>query len=182
MVTFRDTVQVKLVRYTTSFSHSSSSQASKLWYTPHELKNMVREHTALCQGLEEITENECVSFLGLETNTFRMKRRQRMESARLAVLTDQATTSLWDVDHGPTTYEICSRESKLLALNRGRELSLALILEDAKVLNCIDHDGFAIHGTAFASSHILMQPISWYQEDSALITIPRPIPFAGQAN
>ena len=179
VVTFRESVHVKLIRYTSSCSDSSSTHSSKFWYTPQELKTMVRENTVLCQGFDEVARNDCISFLGLETSAFRLKRRQRMEAARLAVFSEQAsrldTRSRTDDDRVPTTYESCSRESQMLALDRGKELSLSLFMEEVKRLYGVD-DVFTIHRAAYSSSPIGGHPGGWCHEDSSSISSPRHSP------
>ena len=140
---------------------------------------MVRENTLLCQGFDEVARNDCISFLGLETSAFRLKRRQRMEAARLAVFSEQAsrldTRSRTDDDRVPTTYESCSRESQMLALDRGKELSLSLFMEEVKRLYGVD-DVFSIHRAAYSSSHIGGHPGGWCHEDSSPISSPRHSP------
>jgi hypothetical protein len=149
-VTFRGSVHVKFIRYQrascgpdcTSLSHVSCG----LWYTNKELKSMARRHAILSHSFDEISQKENDSFLGLETKSFRLKRRHRIESAKYAVLMEQAAH--WDDLEGsvtsddsiPTVYEKFSRESQRQALERGRQLALALLLEDTKSVHCADDD------------------------------------------
>jgi len=138
VVSFQECVHVKFVRYMTSYSTAS---ASSLWYTPDELRIMVKKHMALCRGFKKNTgEDSCLSFLGLETKAFRVKRRQRVEAARFAFLSQQQQERTRkgrdaDPDAIPTIYESWTRDARIQAEERGMELALGLFLEDARSLN-----------------------------------------------
>jgi len=147
----------------------------------------------LCLGFDEIALHDCISFLGLETSAFRLKRRQRMETARLAVFSAQAshleTSSRMDDDLVAKTYESCSRESQMLALDRGRELSLSLFMEEVKRLYAVDKV-FTIHRAAQSSSLMGGYPVDCCYEDSSPSSSPPrlspqtliTLPFYRQAN
>jgi hypothetical protein len=123
----------------------------------------------MCRGFEKTAGGDIASFLGLETKAVRMKRRQRIEEAKNAVLMEQAAQ--WearnpkDDDSIPRIYESRSRESRMQALERGRELALSVFIQDAAIQLCGD-DPFTtdVLDVTCATSPRRDDTMIWYPE------------------
>lgn len=169
VVTFRESVHVKLFRYERTPSCSrSSSRVADFWYTAQELKAMVRQHIAMCRGFEKTAGRDIESFLGLETKAVRMKRRQRIEEAKNAVLMEQSAQ--WEAKNPkddysiPRIYESRSRESRMQALERGRELALSVFIQDAAIQLCGDDTFTTDLDVICATSPRRDDTMMWYPE------------------
>jgi hypothetical protein len=127
-VSFKESVHVnRYLKQWTRNTRLSGDQVhiSDIWYGPVDYKAMVARDIAMYRFADKMTSED--TTLGLETKSYRARRRQRMEEAKCAVLMEQATQL-----ERNEAYVHVSEVARSHALSRGVKLAKALSTEDSR--------------------------------------------------